>query len=67
MATSAIGGGGISPNDSIADERIRQLETRLGIQEKNGRALLDELMRQQGNIRQLAQRQEGALRDERSV
>ncbi|PAA51940.1 hypothetical protein BOX15_Mlig027877g1, partial [Macrostomum lignano] len=52
-----------SPSDN--DERIRSLETRLRVAEKSNRALLEEVVRLQSELKVVSRKGEDALRDER--
>lgn len=51
--------------DSDTDERVRQLEMRLAVSEKSNRALLEEVLRLQNDLRTTARRSEDVLREER--
>eukprot|EP00105_Crassostrea_gigas_P029452 XP_011451408.1 PREDICTED: early endosome antigen 1 isoform X15 [Crassostrea gigas] len=57
---------GYNPNlDLDADERIRQLEVRLNVAEKSNRALLEEVLRLQGDIKTANRRNDEVLREEK--
>ncbi|XP_048759119.2 golgin subfamily A member 6-like protein 26 isoform X16 [Ostrea edulis] len=57
---------GFNPNyDLDADERIRQLEVRLNVAEKSNRALLEEVLRLQGDVKTTNRRNEEVLREEK--
>ena len=51
--------------ESESDERLRQLEVRLGVSEKSNRALLEEVLRLQNDLRVTSKRSEDILREER--
>ncbi|CAL1541583.1 unnamed protein product [Lymnaea stagnalis] len=46
------------------DDRLRVLETRLGVSEKSNRALLEEVIRMQGELRLMVRRNEESIKDE---
>ncbi|XP_060080757.1 paramyosin-like [Ylistrum balloti] len=52
--------------DNESDERLRQMEVRLSVAEKSNRALLEEVLRLQGDIKSSSRRNEDILRDERN-
>ncbi|GFO32100.1 neurofilament heavy polypeptide-like isoform x5, partial [Plakobranchus ocellatus] len=56
------GGGGRDHRD---EERMHILETRLGVTEKSNRALLEEVIRLQGELRLMVRRNEEGIKDER--
>ncbi|XP_033753404.1 putative leucine-rich repeat-containing protein DDB_G0290503 isoform X3 [Pecten maximus] len=58
--------GYINSLDAEGDERLRQVEVRLSVAEKSNRALLEEVLRLQGDIKSSSRRNEDILRDERS-
>jgi len=47
------------------EERVRQMEMRLAVSEKSNRALLEEVLRLQSDLRTTARRSEETLREER--
>nr|KAG5702448.1 hypothetical protein BaRGS_027535 [Batillaria attramentaria] len=49
------------------EEKMRLLETRLGVTEKSNRALLEEVLRLQNDLRVTVARNEQAIRDEKSA
>ena len=49
------------------EERIRQLEMRLGVSEKSNRALLEEVLRLQNDLRIATKKSEDVIRDEREA
>lgn len=51
--------------DGDTDERVRQLEMRLAVSEKSNRALLEEVLRLQNDLKLTARRSEDVLREER--
>ena len=53
--------------EAVFEERFRQLELRLNIQEKSGRALLDTLIQQQSSMKQQVTHIEAALSAQRQV
>ena len=53
--------------EAVFEERFRQLELRLNIQEKSGRALLDILIQQQSSMKQQVTHIEAALSVQRQV
>lgn len=53
--------------EAVVEERFRQLELRLNIQEKSGRALLDTLIAQQSSMKQQVMHIEAALSAQRQV
>ena len=50
-----------------SDEKMRVLETRLGVTEKSNRALLEEVLRLQNELRVTVARNEQAIREERQA
>lgn len=54
-----------SGNSSETGPRLRQLESRLNINEQSNRALLEELVRLQGELKSCVRRNEDSLRGER--
>ena len=48
-----------------SDDKMRVLETRLGVTEKSNRTLLEEVLRLQNELRVTVSRNEQAIRDER--
>uniref|UniRef100_A0A1I8HGB3 TPR_MLP1_2 domain-containing protein n=1 Tax=Macrostomum lignano TaxID=282301 RepID=A0A1I8HGB3_9PLAT len=56
-----------SAADSSSDERVRSLETRLGLAERSNRGLLDEVLRLQTEVRAVSRRGEEAIREERQA
>ncbi|XP_021358873.1 paramyosin-like isoform X2 [Mizuhopecten yessoensis] len=52
--------------DYEGDDRFRQMEVRLSVAEKSNRALLEEVLRLQGDIKSSTRRNEDILRDERN-
>ncbi|XP_064623698.1 coiled-coil domain-containing protein 154-like isoform X3 [Lineus longissimus] len=48
-----------------ANDRVRLLETRIGVTEKSNRALLEEVVRLQSELKSTARRNEDVIRDER--
>lgn len=57
--------GGRETMDNDTEERVRQLEMRLGVSEKSNRALLEEVLRLQNDLRNTSKRSEDVLREER--
>ena len=53
--------------EAVFEERFRQLELRLNIQEKSGHALLDTLIQQQSSMKQQVSHIEAALSAQRQV
>ena len=53
--------------NSIQDERIRQMEVRISVTEKSNRALLEEVVRLQSELKGQIRRNEETLRDERQA
>ena len=51
--------------DDSANERVKQLESRVSIAEKSNRALLEEVVRLQTELRTTIKRNEELIRDER--
>ena len=54
-------------DQSDTEERMRQLEMRLGVSEKSNRALLEEVLRLQNDLRIATKRSEEVIRDERDA
>ena len=54
-------------DQSDTEERIRQLEMRLGVSEKSNRALLEEVLRLQNDLRIATKKSEEVIRDEREA
>ena len=50
-----------------SEEKMRVLETRLGVTEKSNRTLLEEVLRLQNELRVTVARNEQAIRDERQA
>ncbi|XP_076458834.1 uncharacterized protein LOC143292443 isoform X2 [Babylonia areolata] len=50
-----------------SDEKMRMLETRLGVTEKSNRALLEEVLRLQNELRVTVARNEQSIRDEKQA
>lgn len=48
------------------DDRIRQIESRVSVSEKSNRALLEEVVRLQGELKATIRRNEDIIREERS-
>jgi chaperonin cofactor prefoldin len=48
-----------------ANDRVRLLETRIGVTEKSNRALLEEVVRLQSELKSNARRNDDIIRDER--
>ncbi|KAK3782928.1 hypothetical protein RRG08_016307 [Elysia crispata] len=57
--------GGDVGRDVRDEERMHILETRLGVTEKSNRALLEEVIRLQGELRLMVRRNEEGIKDER--
>lgn len=51
--------------DNDTEERVRQLEMRLAVSEKSNRALLEEVLRLQSDLRSTSKRSEEVMREER--
>lgn len=51
--------------DMDTEERVRQLEMRLAVSEKSNRALLEEVLRLQSDLRNTSKRSEDVMREER--
>ena len=66
---STPGGMGQRTNTDQYDteERIRQLEMRLGVSEKSNRALLEEVLRLQNDLRIATKKSEDIIRDEKEA
>ncbi|XP_053393159.1 coiled-coil domain-containing protein 154-like isoform X8 [Mercenaria mercenaria] len=56
---------GRDTTDNDTEERVRQLEMRLAVSEKSNRALLEEVLRLQNDLRNTSKRSEDVLREER--
>ena len=54
------------PSEIDSDERVRLLEVRLNVAEKSNRALLEEVLRLQGEVKATNRRNEDLVREERS-
>ena len=52
-------------DEADTEERVRQLEMRLAVSEKSNRALLEEVLRLQNDLRTTARRSETVLQEER--
>ncbi|KAK3091323.1 hypothetical protein FSP39_018929 [Pinctada imbricata] len=53
------------PSELDSDDRVRQLEVRLGVAEKSNRALLEEVLRLQAEVKTTNRRNEDLIREER--
>ncbi|KAL4240116.1 hypothetical protein ACF0H5_000910 [Mactra antiquata] len=56
---------GRKDSDMDTEERVRQLEMRLAVSEKSNRALLEEVLRLQNDLRNTSKRSEDVMREER--
>ncbi|KAJ8318613.1 hypothetical protein KUTeg_003704 [Tegillarca granosa] len=53
--------------DLESDDRVRQLEVRLTVAERSNRALLEEVLRLQGEIKSVSRRNDDLVREEKSA
>ena len=52
-------------DNDTTEERVRQVEMRLGVSEKSNRALLQEVLRLQNDLRNTSKKSDDVLREER--